>query len=258
MAAFWLDKCCISQVHSDLLQLSVQLLAEFVILSDGFDLLLSWSYFHRLWCVYEWAAILLLHDWTSVKLSTDGFVRSSSIGLLIDSIVNFKLERCCCAVESDREILHKKVTLYYRDVPAFEKLLKFTAIALIGKDLAANRASYGPASTAPWAQAAYSCGFGTLGEELEALGQHLVKWRHQAVAESRGVLAKHGSAASSDSIDIQAAIDRRVHGWFGEHVAPLIETVKKEALRETGLVLETIKLRKQQAAATIWDELEEI
>merc|ERR1712232_415535 len=51
---FWVDKCCIPQGNEELMTWCVGLLEEFIALADGLVVILTWSYFDRLWCVYEW------------------------------------------------------------------------------------------------------------------------------------------------------------------------------------------------------------
>merc|ERR1712046_438559 len=57
IVTFWIDKCCIPQQH-DLMTLGVSLIEEFVERCEGMIVVLTWQYFERLWCVFEWATML--------------------------------------------------------------------------------------------------------------------------------------------------------------------------------------------------------
>ncbi|CAE8648573.1 unnamed protein product [Polarella glacialis] len=136
---FWLDKCCIPQGDKVLMSWCVNLLEEFIVFSDGLIVLVPWTYFTRLWCVYEWVCFLLVHDPMDIEICADPFIRDSTMPLYISCISNFKLESCQCFHEPDRAILLAKVDLYYKSRAAFERFLKFTSIALFARRLAHQR-----------------------------------------------------------------------------------------------------------------------
>ena len=64
---YWIDKTCIPQGGNPLTPTCVGLIENFLHRTDGMIVLLSWQYFERLWCVYEWAAFLVCHEPTKVS-----------------------------------------------------------------------------------------------------------------------------------------------------------------------------------------------
>ncbi|CAE8614465.1 unnamed protein product [Polarella glacialis] len=95
---FWVDKCCIPQAHPELMTWCLDLLEEFIALSDRLVVILSWSYFDRLWCVYEWVCFLIHNKASSIFLCVDAFVRSRTLPLLLESVKNFSLANCKCSL----------------------------------------------------------------------------------------------------------------------------------------------------------------
>merc|ERR550537_1415480 len=74
----WVDKSCIPQRDKKVKAICVRLIEEFLKLSDGFIVLLSWQYFTRLWCIYEWACFLRLHHPLDIQvnLGCDAFLKA--------------------------------------------------------------------------------------------------------------------------------------------------------------------------------------
>eukprot|EP00930_Biecheleria_cincta_P009514 TRINITY_DN11127_c0_g1_i1.p1 TRINITY_DN11127_c0_g1~~TRINITY_DN11127_c0_g1_i1.p1 ORF type:complete len:639 (-),score=134.47 TRINITY_DN11127_c0_g1_i1:76-1992(-) len=222
---FWVDKCCIPQGHPELMSWCVNLIEEFITLSNHLVVILSWTYFERLWCVYEWVVFLVHHKPSSITLCADAFLRSRTQPLLIASIKNFSLASCKCFVESDRAILSAKVDAYYVSHQAFEEFLKFTAIALVARDMAAHRISLGEAAIQPWSDLAVSCGFQELADRLACLGKELPQWKQEsAMGQSRAL-----------RLDMQTAIHERVQSWFAAEIDPLIEAHRSGSVRAEAL-----------------------
>ena len=117
--SFWIDKCCIPQRHA-LMPTCVSLIEDFIQRCDGMVVLLSWQYFERLWCVYEWAAFLVYHDAKKVQICVDAFMRPASKQLYLDSIEIFSVGNAKCYHEPDRQVLKDKVAEYYVSEEAFE------------------------------------------------------------------------------------------------------------------------------------------
>lgn len=85
---FWVDKTCIPQGEPELMRWCVGLLEEFLVLSDGL-VSMSWTYFERLWCVYEWACFLVFHGSESITLCASAVVRPTTLPHLLASIRDF-------------------------------------------------------------------------------------------------------------------------------------------------------------------------
>jgi len=222
---FWLDKCCIPQGHLELKAYCVTMLEEFIQLSDGLVVLVTWSYFERLWCVYEWVCFLMFHDPDKITLCASGLIRRSTLPVLLEVLQTFSLSSCKCYNESDRQVFYHKVDRYYSSREAFESFLRFSAIALICKDLACRQTAYGAAVVKPWADLATTCGFGELASHLHQLGDVMVTLRHTC-AISNG----------QSQFDLQTLISQKVDRWFGQNIYPLVrrmrDQVSKEAARE--------------------------
>ncbi|CAE8704647.1 unnamed protein product [Polarella glacialis] len=218
---FWVDKCCIPQAHPELMTWCLDLLEEFIALSDRLVVILSWSYFDRLWCVYEWVCFLIHNKASSIFLCVDAFVRSRTLPLLLESVKNFSLANCKCSVESDRQILTRKVDTYYISHDAFEQLLKFTAIALISRDMASRRTAMGAEAIAPWVELSKECGFEDLAACLTHLIGQLSTWRQDSATGDGRFFG----------LDMQTAILQKVDAWFAKDIEPLIDALKKKALR---------------------------
>eukprot|EP00439_Symbiodinium_sp_Y106_P011901 s2861_g1.t2 len=154
---FWIDKACIPQSDPGLMSWCVNLLEEFIALSDGMVVLASWNYFNRLWCVYEWVCGLLIHDVMEIEILADPFVRDSTVDLYLECIRNFSIASC--------EILIDKVNTYYKSVEDFERFFQFTVIACFIRCMARRRTARAGASLQPWIDLATACGFSALAEK---------------------------------------------------------------------------------------------
>eukprot|EP00438_Fugacium_kawagutii_P019159 Skav219348 [mRNA] locus=scaffold76:379204:381509:- [translate_table: standard] len=72
---FWVDKACIAQDHAELKAMSIKLLDNFIAKCDSMCVLFTWTYLERLWCVYEWACVLIHKPTEKVHLQTELFVK---------------------------------------------------------------------------------------------------------------------------------------------------------------------------------------
>ncbi|CAK9001695.1 unnamed protein product [Durusdinium trenchii] len=222
---FWVDKCCIPQGDQELTGWCVNLLEEYIIFCDGLVVLVPWTYFTRLWCVYEWVCFLLCHDPMDIEICADPFVRESTLPLFIEAIGNFKLDSCQCFREADRPILYNKVEQYYKSIDAFEKFLKFTAIALFVRCTAQRRSAKAVSALEPWRFLAEKQGFRTLADRIMEVMDLLPQWRDGAVK----------SATGGGTNDVQTAVLHQVEEWFRARMVPMIVQMRKEAATESGL-----------------------
>eukprot|EP00931_Biecheleriopsis_adriatica_P025108 TRINITY_DN15509_c0_g1_i3.p1 TRINITY_DN15509_c0_g1~~TRINITY_DN15509_c0_g1_i3.p1 ORF type:complete len:669 (+),score=142.40 TRINITY_DN15509_c0_g1_i3:83-2089(+) len=222
---FWLDKCCIPQGDTTIMSWCVNLLEEFIVFSDGLVVLLPWSYFSRLWCVYEWVCFLLVHDPMDIVICADPFIRDTTIHLYIDCIKKFKIADCQCFHEPDRQILLDKVAWYYKTTVHFESFLQFSSIALFARCIAHRRSAKAASALKPWKDLARDCGFTGLASKIEEMVKLLPTWRDCAVKDAKG-----GATA-----DVQTSTIKQVDAWFRKEVVPLITTQRNEAAASKGL-----------------------
>lgn len=219
----FVDKCCIPQHDPELLRWCVSFIDQFIQLSSGLIVILSWTYFERLWCVYEWACFLIYHEPGRMALCLDAFLVPKTQELYLRSLRDFSLDRCKCEREEDRAILYRKVANCYTSTTAFESFLKYTAIAQIARHLAQRRASFGSDDILPWARLALEAGFGELSDRLFQLAEHLPKW-HEELATS----------SLTPAADLQTAITKKVEAWFATVVDPMIMAVRQTSIRPFG------------------------
>mmetsp|Transcript_43679 Transcript_43679/g.103089 ORF Transcript_43679/g.103089 Transcript_43679/m.103089 type:complete len:689 (+) Transcript_43679:94-2160(+) len=164
----WIDKACIPQQHP-LVPTCVNLIEEFIKRCDGMIVILTWHYFSRLWCVYEWAAFLVHKPPTSVRLCVDLMLRPETVHLYTKCVRNFSVSKAECFNEADRAIVQAKIAEYYNSTEAFEKFVKGTAIALFAR-VTARPAGRGRSDEEelfqPWQELAEELGYDDLQEAL--------------------------------------------------------------------------------------------
>eukprot|EP00435_Cladocopium_sp_Y103_P071428 s182_g37.t1 len=86
---FWVDKACIAQEHPELKKLSINLLDNFIQRCDSMCVLFCWTYLQRLWCVYEWACVLIHKPTEKAYISKQQFevlVKATVIALMARSM----------------------------------------------------------------------------------------------------------------------------------------------------------------------------
>lgn len=227
---FWIDKCCIPQSHPALLLWSVSLIEEFIQLCDGMVVLLTWSYFKRLWCVYEWACCLVCLEPQSIMISADAFLRYNTLGPLLASIRSFSLANCECEVPSDRQILVMKVKQYYVSEAHFDDFLRFSAIALIVRTLV-GQAQTLQGTVAPWLELALECGYYELAIRLGMLERAAISWSHKDIQLRKGSPDKHNSTYQA-----------RVHHFFNQEIQPLMLQMRTRSLLHTAQNLKRLRM----------------
>ena len=215
--------------------------------------LLSWEYFERLWCVYEWAAFLVCHEPTKVQICVDAFLRPDTQNLYIESIENFSVSKAKCFVEADRAILQAKVADYYHSTAAFELFAKSTAIGVIAVTVIrkAMRGTY-DTEFLPWVELAGRCGLDDLVDVLRQADPS--GWRERAMAEANEqaqgsaistsrstgaavTIANDASLCLGKAQPWQVVFNDYVDTWFSEQVVPLLAKVKQECVRPGALLV---------------------
>jgi hypothetical protein len=189
--------------------------------------LLSWNYFSRLWCLYEWACFLVSHPITSGPVSRVS-IRLVPVPNLqthecwLDAVRSVSVAEAKCFSEDDRKILTEKVVQYYAGntweecCANFEHFVKVSAIALISLHVAEYMSD--PHLLVrwytPWVDLARSLGFAALADALDELAAKRVpcEWHNE-----RGVT--------------RAIIARRLSLWFSRSIFPIVEETKQRCVR---------------------------
>jgi hypothetical protein len=221
----WVDKACIPQADKEARQNCILLIEDFVKLCDGLIVMLSWNYFTRLWCVYEWACFLVVHHPLRVEIGLDAFLKYKSdetLPLFIQSIEEISVQRAMCHNEDDRAILEEKVFQYYcgsaraDSFSAFERFAKFTALSLIAKEIIMWRARADEESELDWMKplrdSAARLGFDKLHKALEIARP--AEWYKEA----------HGDFSVFQNV---------VSGWIGKVIVPLLLHERAVAVRRS-------------------------
>jgi hypothetical protein len=224
---FWVDKCCIPQGHP-LIKEYFSRLEDFLRRSDGMVVLLTWEYFSRLWCIYEWASFLVYHPAKDVDICADFFLKPATQSLYLRCIANFSVAKANCDVESDRVILQAKILQHFVSVDAFELFAKSTAVALLAKTAARrggrNQSDY-ESEFVPWIDLAVELDLIGLADALKTACP--IAWRSSA----RAWLDPHhdciGKAARAWLEDLDALIE----AWFDRHVAPELLKIKARCVQ---------------------------
>jgi hypothetical protein len=220
----WVDKCCIPQADPQLRDYSIHLIEEFIRLSEGLVVQLSWNYFSRLWCVYEWACFLRSHDITEITVCVDPYLRDGSFALLGRSIREFRLDSCECMVSSDRAVLFAKVDSYYSSHAQFESLLKFSAICLVVRSLLERRHATSSVSALlqPWADMARDLEFDDLHVALQEVIAEVPEWRYSSIRHVQ---------LNASTRSVHAAVNEQLSRWFDLAIKPLVHRCQTAAIR---------------------------
>mmetsp|Transcript_27329 Transcript_27329/g.62999 ORF Transcript_27329/g.62999 Transcript_27329/m.62999 type:complete len:658 (-) Transcript_27329:106-2079(-) len=240
----WIDKACIPQRHM-LMRAHIDMIEDFIHRCDGMVVLMTWHYFSRLWCVYEWASFLVYHHPSSVRLTVDFTMRPDTVHLFIDSVKNFTVASAECHKPDDRPMLMKKIKDYYVSAKAFEKFVKCTAIALFARFAArpAGRSS-GDAEELfwPWVHLAEEQGFSELVEALVVADPHRWKQLTKTTTISTDEIfdkeistpamrVKRSASASAELDDSwQGRFIKALDVWFDEVVCPVLDRLQVECV----------------------------
>ncbi|CAK8995905.1 Guanylate cyclase soluble subunit beta-1 (GCS-beta-1) (Guanylate cyclase soluble subunit beta-3) (GCS-beta-3) (Soluble guanylate cyclase small subunit) [Durusdinium trenchii] len=207
---FWVDKACIAQDHPELKAMSIALLERFIQMCDSMCVLFTWTYLERLWCVYEWACVLIHKPTEKVYLQTELFVKEQTLPLYIEAVRNFSLKQTKCHVEEDRRILEMKIEESYVSKEHFEVLVQATVIALMARSMA-FRAGRSPILYAtyfqPWVLLARDLGMDELAKALESC--NCLTWRRVSTISSEGNAVRPlKSGGSVSSANWSTSLDR--------------------------------------------------
>eukprot|EP00939_MAST-03C_sp_MAST-3C-sp1_P003966 g3966.t1 len=231
---FWIDKCCIPQSHH-LVPRYVNLIEEFLRQSDHLVVICSWHYFSRLWCVYEWAAFLVYHDFHNMHMCVDCFLRTSTTQSYVYAIKNVSVERSQCFDEKDRETLRNKVNEYYVSTDQFETFVRKSAIALMADcviRMESRNHSLNESDLDPWINLANELGYEKVAKALNAAEP--MQWRKCAMED----------AAEAGDAKWQNRFGQKIDEWFSKHMNPVLVEVRKGAVRPSQLA--NVKIRKSK------------
>lgn len=235
--SFWIEWCCVPPDDLGLRNWCSLLAPDFLCMSEHLVVLCSASYFSNLWCAYEWVFFLALHDPLDIIVCADAYLNAASLSKYLNAIQGFRVRSCECPPRVDRTQLLERITFGCTSLDAFEHLLQFTAIALMAYFVATRRCIDTNAAMKPWIELALSCKFDELATVLEGLRDRLPKWRQNAVMKAR-----NGQAHS----DLHSILGRTSNMYFSEHIAPLIDELKRSSFKP-GLIEEFEKVRQLQA-----------
>jgi len=204
--SFWIDKACIHQDIPELKSLGIGLLEKFLEKCDTMCVIFTWTYLERLWCVYEWACVLVSKPPHKVFLQTELFVKEETLPLYLDAVRHFSLKQTKCFAEEDRKVLEAKIDADYVSTEAFETLVQATVVALMARSMA-FRAGRSPhlhkTFFQPWISLARELGFVDLAGALECC--RCSDWRKMTSLNSTSSqnstmsVRRHGSQKSTSS-----------------------------------------------------------
>mmetsp|Transcript_72671 Transcript_72671/g.173474 ORF Transcript_72671/g.173474 Transcript_72671/m.173474 type:complete len:678 (-) Transcript_72671:140-2173(-) len=204
--SFWIDKACIHQDIPELKSLGIGLLEKFLEKCDTMCVIFTWTYLERLWCVYEWACVLVSKPPHKVFLQTELFVKEETLPLYLDAVRHFSLKQTKCFAEEDRKVLEAKIDADYVSTEAFETLVQATVVALMARSMA-FRAGRSPhlhkTFFQPWITLARELGFVDLAGALECC--RCSDWRKMTSLNSTSSqnstmsVRRHGSQKSTSS-----------------------------------------------------------
>eukprot|EP00037_Helgoeca_nana_P019838 m.194810 g.194810 ORF g.194810 m.194810 type:complete len:427 (-) comp25022_c0_seq1:112-1392(-) len=180
----WMDLVCIDQYDSGHKAHVTRLLDDFVDQSSTMVVLLSTSYFTRLWCVYECCCFLAKHPVSHMAVYSWAFADRVTLSLerragapdalqnlsgsTVASLREFTVAGAKCSFECDREVLVGSVNELYVSIEAFERFAKFTGILMVVWGLVMSPAVYNSERyrlfATPWIELASELHF----EELHA------------------------------------------------------------------------------------------
>lgn len=217
---FWIDKCCVRQDDTEILLLNAGLIKQYVAHSSGMVVVLSWSYFSRLWCAFEWAVFFIVHSPDDLIICGEFLYREATEDSFIVAIRNFRVWKCECFSPSQRALLEDCITENFRSEQDFERFVKFTAIAMMGRCLVLRRARSN-LTLNRWTALAEELGFTDLSAALKSARPE--QWRESAL---------QGKPFSLER-DLQVTVSMQCDDWAAEKINPLIHAERVKTASQT-------------------------
>lgn len=189
--------------------------------------LLSWQYFRRLWCVFEWAVFLMSHDPSKVIICCDSFLRSCTERSFVESVRKFSVKDAKCHQESDRKFVEGKIRQLYKSEELFEEYAKCTAIGLIGVTLM-RMSPWSVVELSPWIDLAKELGHDEIAEALSKADPQ--RWCEEADRNS-STSGKSGQMLGAAGRGWHGGINKLIDDWVGREISPALESLKQRCLR---------------------------
>ncbi|KAG8463281.1 hypothetical protein KFE25_004792 [Diacronema lutheri] len=236
----WVDKCCVAQQHPIMVP-TIAMLEQFVRRCEGMIVLFTWDFFERLWCVYEWALFLVLHDTEHVQLCVDFFLSERTLQRYVAAIREFKLARARTYYTSDIGLMRERIEAMYQSVEHFERFVQLAVISLIAVVVAKRASPIPEAASAEndllvWARLAAELGFAQLADVL-ARARPAAWLAHGAPAEGGGVSARMRWMVGGKTW--RAHLASRVDSWYQHELKPLFCASRALAVRPAFLDLKS-------------------
>ncbi|KAG8463276.1 hypothetical protein KFE25_004787 [Diacronema lutheri] len=236
----WVDKCCVAQQHPIMVP-TIAMLEQFVRRCEGMIVLFTWDFFERLWCVYEWALFLVLHDTEHVQLCVDFFLSERTLQRYVAAIREFKLARARTYYASDLELIRERIEAMYQSVEHFERFVQLAVIVHVAVVLAKRASPIPEAASAEndllvWARLAAELGFAQLADVL-ARARPAAWLAHAAPAEGGGVSARMRWMVGGKTW--RAHLAGRVDSWYQRELKPLLRASRALAVRPAFLGLKS-------------------
>lgn len=219
------------------MSLSIQLIEEFMQLCHGMVVIFTWSYLERLWCVYEWACFLVFHEPHDMVICAESLYRVGTEERFLESVRRFSVEQSQCTDPEDRKVLEQKIKEYYGCCENFERFLRVSVIAIIGRCLAA-RGARSKTGLCNWVALADDLGFQDLADGLRLADP--AAWRQQALDE-----------VETSNTDLQSCIKAQSDAWFADHITPILAAERRRAVQRN--VFRSMLLRKNFVRKTLSD-----
>ncbi|KAG8457188.1 hypothetical protein KFE25_004405 [Diacronema lutheri] len=230
-ATLWVDKCCVAQQHPIMVP-TIALLEQFVRRCEGMIVLFTWDFFARLWCVYEWALFLVLHDDADVQLCVDFFLNERTLPRYVEAIRAFRFADARTFYESDIELVRQRVEAMYHSIEHFERFVQLAAIVHVAVAVAKRTGlTHDPTSAESdllvWAHLAAELGLAQLADVLSRARP--AAWlKHTEPAGRDGSLRAEAIAGDQSW---RADVMKNVDIWLGCELRPLLDASRTRALR---------------------------
>mmetsp|Transcript_21436 Transcript_21436/g.63248 ORF Transcript_21436/g.63248 Transcript_21436/m.63248 type:complete len:923 (-) Transcript_21436:121-2889(-) len=175
----WLDKACCPQEH-DLLRNYVERIGGFLSHSDAMVVLMPWTYFDRLWCLFEWTFYLIHHEPRHVHVCTEMMMSARNVDLYVDAVRRISVRRTHCLLAADTRVVQRLVDAHFDSEEALEDFARCTAIGILARSSAKRAARHTGGYLKKWCALADECGLVDLAAALRKAEPK--KWRAECLA----------------------------------------------------------------------------